>query len=252
MAVTVTTSPLPFNAPLDVLRIKDLNFLGTLTVNSGRVELRRVAAKKLIVMPIDGDQPVIDAVDCLFETIEVKDPPAISPSSPPVKLTGLVRLEHCTVLSSLRCQRLQASDCLLTGAIELTGAIAPPGCVRYSRLPPDLSMAVTMRLETAETTTDEPVFYHFAACDEGGVTLPAPFGSPGCAVLHPATPDSICFGAENGAEMGAYHHLGYCAQRAAVLEKVHEFLPVGIEAVLVPDPRLLTAPPAELLTSPPG
>lgn len=246
VAVTITTSPLPFDAPLDVLRIEDVNFLGTLTVNSGRVELRRVAARKLTILPSAGELPVIDAVDCLFDTIEVKDPPAMPP--PAVETSGLVRLEHCTVLTALRCQRLQASDCLFTSSIELTSAVSPASCARYSRLPPNLSLEVAARLEQVATTSAQPVFHEFAYCDGDVHQTPAPFGDPGCAVLHPATPESICFGAEDGAEMGAHHHLGYCAQSAALLAKIDEFLPLGIEAVLVHDPRLLTLPASELLT----
>ena len=54
---------------------------------------------------------------------------------------------------------------------------------------------------------------------------------------------TIRFGAEDGAEMGAHHHKYYSLKIEAVLEKIQEFLPVGIEPVLIQDRRLLNLPP---------
>jgi hypothetical protein len=62
-------------------------------------------------------------------------------------------------------------------------------------------------------------------------------------VLHHATPPSIRFGAEDGGEMGAYHDRRYALAVEAVRTKLEDFLPLGLQAVLIPDPRLLVAPP---------
>jgi hypothetical protein len=62
--------------------------------------------------------------------------------------------------------------------------------------------------------------------------------------LHPANTDAIRAGAEDGGELGAYHHQHLCLRESAVREKLVEYLPFGIEAVLVPDPRLSSAPPS--------
>jgi hypothetical protein len=43
--------------------------------------------------------------------------------------------------------------------------------------------------------------------------------------------------------MGSDHHRATCLSHAAIQTKLEEFLPLGIKAVLVPDPRLLAAPP---------
>jgi hypothetical protein len=42
--------------------------------------------------------------------------------------------------------------------------------------------------------------------------------------------------------MGAYHqdHLSFLAE--AVVDKLADYLPVGLQAVIVPDPRLLRMP----------
>jgi hypothetical protein len=68
------------------------------------------------------------------------------------------------------------------------------------------------------------------------------FGSRGCGVLHPATADSVRFGAEDGGEMGVYHERQYSLLVEAVQDKLKGFLPVGIEAVIVPDLRLQELP----------
>jgi hypothetical protein len=229
-SVFITTSPAAFTTQRVV--VEDLVFTGTLRVSSGgRIELRRVAARRLVVDTTDIAVPVIDAVDCLFDEI---DAPA-----------GLVRLESTTVMDRISCRRLQASDCLFGGEVELLPRNPDPrSCVRFSRVPSDLLERPLTRLERAAVTTAEPIFFAFEHCArEGGSRLVSSFGDPGYGVLHPATPDAICAGAEDGGEMGADHHRATCLARAAVLAKLTEFLPLGIEAVLVPDPRLLVEPP---------
>ena len=61
------------------------------------------------------------------------------------------------------------------------------------------------------------------------------FGGPGCPVLHPATHAGIRFGAEDGGEIGAYHHRHYARRAAAVIDKLRDFLPAGIEPLLIVD-----------------
>ena len=76
----------------------------------------------------------------------------------------------------------------------------------------------------------------------------ARFGEPGYGVLDPVTPDAIRFGAEDGGEMGACHHKYYSLKAEAVLDKMREFLPVGMEPVLIQDPRLLHVPPEQIIS----
>jgi hypothetical protein len=68
------------------------------------------------------------------------------------------------------------------------------------------------------------------------------FGSRSCGVPHPATPAVIRHGAEDGGEMGAFHgdHLSLLAE--AVARKLEDYLPVGLEAVVIPDAGLLGMP----------
>ena len=224
--VTITTSPPDFSG--GVLRITDLNFNGTLVITAGRVELERVAAQEIIVQAADTDEPVLEAKDCLFERLEAPD--------------GLVRLEACTIKVQAEAARLQASDSILPDLLTVA-AVGGPSCVRYSRLPAAALAVGPALLQRAEVTTLAPVFFDFDICTDGGVLSASNWGVPGHAVLHPATPEVICIGAEDGGEMGAYHHRMHCLQAAAVLTKLEEFVPVGLEPALIPDPSLLSSPP---------
>lgn len=223
-SVVFTTSPPAFSGDVT---IHGLNFLGSLVLDNGRLELEGVAASRVEVRTVNTEAPVLTARNCLFESVEAED--------------GLVRLEYCTVGESLRAARLQASDCIFAGDVELLGA---GSCIRFSRLPAALGALPESVLLVNDSTTATPRFFEFPVCGPEGTLLgSSEFGQPGHAVLHPATPDSICFGAEDGGEMGAYHNRFYSLQVAAVLDKLEDYLPVGLEAVLIPDARLLAAAP---------
>ena len=142
---------------------------------------------------------------------------------------GLVRLEHCTVLGPIVCARLQASDSILLGEVTIAGGGA--SCVRYSRIPAALAAAPPSGLALMRNTTDSPVFFADA------------FGRWGSGVLHPATSWRILEGAEDGGEQGAFHRRAYALALDALEQKLLELMPLGIEAVLIPDPRLSCRPP---------
>lgn len=208
--------------------LENLIIDGTLTVTAGTVKLRRCAVRALDVTVPAGtmEEPVVDARECLFDKMA---------------LPGLARLEYCTVLGNCEAGRLQASDCLFAGKLELEpGLLKNPHCVRFSRIPEGV---LATALLTHRNTTERPVFYAFEF-DEGGAVVrrTAKFGEPGCGVLHPATAEAVRFGAEDGGEVGAHHGWRYSLLMAAVLDKLKEFLPVGMEAVIVPDLRLHRPP----------
>jgi hypothetical protein len=132
---------------------------------------------------------------------------------------------------------LQAIDSIFLGAVQRNrDTTLPPShivCMRNVRVPPELlaTVAATERNRIQRFTTAVPIFFRLG------------FGVAGAGVLHPATPDSIRAGADDGGELGAYHHQHLSLRAAAVLEKLAEFLPYGMEAVLIPDERLECAPP---------
>ena len=213
-------------------RFENLCLLNSLTASAGRLVLRKVAARSIDTQASIARGLALDAADSLLARVRVRH--------------GPTQLECCTVLQQGSFLRLNASDCIFDGKLTVGGRT---GCIRYSRIPPQAPVwAAVKRLW--HNTADAPIFFHFAFCGSGGVVVgPPKFGQPSCGVLHPATPDSIRFGAEDGGEMGACHHLRHCLRARAVLDKLSEFLPAGTQAALVPDPRLHSTPP-QLSTGP--
>jgi len=241
-AAVITTQPPTFDKPVGIHELSfEENLIFELAPGE-RVELRGVAASRVEVRlreetetesetDPDGDElPVLDARDCLFREIDAE--------------VAEVQLEYCTVLDDVSAHRVLASDCLFAGEVEIGDQTEDSSsCVRYSRIPPELASPSVTWLRRPATTTEEPAFFDLELGQPEGVPESPDFGGPGCGVLHPATPETVCFGAEDGGEMGAYHRDRHCLQRAAVVEKLKDFLPVGIDAALVPDPRLLVEPP---------
>ena len=180
------------------------------------------------------------------------DPLGTCPTSSPVHTEDWCAGRPRHLRCRLAARRVLASDCLFAGEVEIENQSQEgASCIRYSRIPPELVREAEAWekanhpmtwLRRPGTTTEEPAFFDLDFGDPGGVPGSPEFGRPGCGVLHPATPEAICFGAEDGGEMGAYHRDRHCLQRAAVVEKLKDFLPVGIDAALVPDPRLLAEP----------
>jgi hypothetical protein len=219
--------------------LQDLIFAGVVVVSAGNLELIRAAAKSLTVntgfsTDVNGAAvPALDARDCLFDIVTVGN--------------GLARFEYCTVMRAANCKQLQASDSIFAGAItDAAGAEPESGCVRYSRIPRGLTgTELNLHPGLADTNTREaPVFIKLDRCDAGVHTLlTAEFGQPGYGVLDPATAEAIRFGAEDGGEMGVGHHRYYSLKAEAMLDKMREFLPIGIDPVLIHDQRLLRVPP---------
>lgn len=216
-----------------------------LQVEAGAVKLLNCAARHLKVFTAERAVPVVDARACLFKKVEAA--------------RGLVRLEYVTVLDTLLAETLEASDCILLPPLRkdtVDDDVPAAGCLRYSRLPYLPLPAV----RTDPPVPGQPLVDNDPAWRSQGKRSPlqcfattchsAPplfwneqFGHPGCAVLHPDCTPAIQFGAEDGGEMGACHDYRYVLRQRAVLDKLQEFLPVGIEAVLVTDPSLACRPP---------
>ncbi len=202
----------------------------TLKVKAGSLKLIHCMVKKLIIgdpdAPVTGGGPVLIARDSLIEEAEVH---------------GSARLEYCTVMNDFRCARLQASDSIFAGTVAIDPATeTAPHCIRYSRIPAGLSTANLLRYGNSH----EMVVFLTFEFDQGSSTVwrqPC-FGEPGYGVLHPATAKAIRFGAEDGGEMGAYHRHHYCLLHAAMEEKLKDFLPVTMEAVVISDPMLCRLP----------
>jgi len=219
--------------------LSDVIFSGAVEIEAGRLNLVRSAINQLtmsgeqLIDENDNYIPALDATDCLFNEVHIPE--------------SLCRVEYCTVLVSTNSKYLQASDSIFIGDItDDNGGLPVTGCIRYSRIPETfVAPALNVHANYLGTNSREiPVFSKLNYCLEEVYTInTAQFGEPGCGVLHPITDDAIRFGAEDGGEMGAFHHKYYTLKTEAMLEKMREFLPVGIEPVLVHDTRLLHVPP---------
>ncbi|NTV95894.1 MAG: hypothetical protein HGA75_10850 [Thiobacillus sp.] len=222
-------------------RFENIWFDNRVEIGQGAVQLAGCAARQLRVTTAERDVPVVEARACLFKKLEAA--------------RGLVRLEYATVLDTLLAERLEASDCILLPKLRkdtVDDDVPAAGCLRFSRVfhippapdpdDPDLvndpawvsqGKRSALRCFAATCTTAQPLFWN------------RDFGQPGCAVLHPDCDPAIQAGAEDGGEMGACHDYRHVLRRRAVLDKLQEFLPVGMEAVLVADRTLACAPPEE-------
>jgi hypothetical protein len=208
-------------------RFENLWFDTAVQASAGRVRLVGCALPGLDHSGDGAAVPVIDASACLFGELSALDG---------------IALEYCTVLGDLVSPALTASDCILarmprSSADPADDALPTSGCVRFSRLPvrppdPALVQVPILNFSTSTCCFDAPIFVETV------------FGQRGCGVLHPATPASIRFGAEDGGEMGACHALRYTLREQAVMDKLADFMPIGIDPVLVPDASLLCAPPS--------
>ncbi|MCF6324883.1 MAG: phage tail protein [Gammaproteobacteria bacterium] len=204
------------DADFHTWRFEGVNLLHTLEADSGRVELIDCAARKVEVHSIDYEQPVITAHSCLIKNIQAA--------------RGVTQLEYCTVLDTTLSEVVRASDCIFLGRIRkhhLPSAPPDSGCVRYSRVIKSQAQG-GMRLSHVTRSRVEMFSLLFA--------------ERGCGVLHPATPQAVRHGAEDGGEMGAYHDFYLSLLAEAVVDKLQDYLPLGVQAVMIPDERMLAMP----------
>ena len=211
--------------------LQDLVFQDRLTVEAGSVVplyLKRTAINQLTILSsaINDNNgkavPVLSAQSSLFVDVSVDD--------------GHARFEYCTITDNLQYQFLWASDCIFTDNITGSGPGGIPvtqDCIRYSRIPAGFLALQDLRFPSC--TSEQAIFFHIDFTQ-------ALAGHAGFGVLHPATPVSVAFGAEDGGEMGACHHKRYTLQDEALLDKLKNYLPVGIQAVLRPDTNLNQPP----------
>lgn len=194
-----------------------ISFRRPIVSASARLSFYRSAVSRVETGLSDLFAPAVTLRSCLADQIHAPE--------------GRLRLEGGTVLGDVQTRGVEASECIFTQPVSAPGdANSPPpdgGCIRYSRIVPGQPQGT---LQLWQNTSEAPVFF------ETG------YARRHAGVLSPATHAAILTGAEDGGEMGAFWEARHAAIRAAILEKLKDFLPVGQEAVLIPDIRLTNPP----------
>jgi len=151
---------------------------------------------------------------------------------------GLSRLEHCTVLQRTVSESIEASDCIFLGRIQKDRPTEQPpasGCIRYSRIHPKQAGGGAQ-------------LFRASLSRETATMFSTHFGEPTCGVLHPESSQAVRFGAEDGGEMGCYHLWQHTLRWQAVADKLQDYMPLGMQPILIPDTLLLCKPPANELS----
>lgn len=153
----------------------------------------------------------------VVERLRVVDSIVHPADSPGLALDlGLAELEltRSTVLGSIDVNRLQASEALVTGNVDV--ADTQSGCFRFSAAP------------TGSRLPRPYEAFLFAPGDEGAYFVSQRFGDPGYAQLSAAAPVQLQRGAESGSEIGVYSALNGPIRLDSLRAKVDEFLPFGL------------------------
>jgi hypothetical protein len=194
-------------------RFAELNLDGSLTVPTGAyLVLEKLAAREIHVNNNTTNTPLsgLIANDCLLKAVH-------APNS-------FVQLAYCTVLDEMFAELLKANGCIFMEALYKNGQKKnpSPGEIRYSRHSQEEVFG-----RFAGNTMETPVFYS------------QEWGKPDCGVMHSALPESIRYGAEDGGEMGAFHHRTVVLAWEAVIRKLADYLPAGMNVALIPDETLV-------------
>ena len=218
------------------IEVKQVVFAKKLSLEGEHCTLSKVAALEL-ALAVEADLVISDApsnskpphpnnnesklanlkaTDCLIQNFDSSD--------------LVVEIEYCTVNIDCKCAELRASDCILLGTFQDVERLR----LRYCCVPQLIGGGKAGQ----HVIKDLPSFH--SQCDNSNGTLKLDkdhFGKRGYGVLHQCNPASIRHGAEDGGELGAFHHRHYCGRQDAVVAKLIDFLPVGMQPVLIVDPH---------------
>ena len=149
--------------------------------------------------------------------------------SPPGFSSDLtVHLERVTVFGVIRCEILNASECLLSDLAFAADQQA--GCIRFTRF--EQGSVLPRRFQCVPAESDvkaHPELTRFSV----PVFNSRRFGRPDYAQLAAACPVEIMTGSESGAEVGAFATTLNTIRLGNLQTKLREFMPVGLLAVVV-------------------
>jgi hypothetical protein len=181
-----------------------------------RVEgtVRELVIERSIVGPIE------QGANALVERLFVQDTvvQAVEPDVPAIRLTtGEAALVRCSVLGPAGFLRLDASECILYGDVQVEDV--QQGCLRFSAW--TTGSTLPRQYECVELAARTPLF------------VSRDFGSPDYAQVVDTAGAAILEGAENGSELGAFARERRSLRERSLLIKYREYLPLGLEPVLL-------------------
>jgi hypothetical protein len=149
--------------------------------------------------------------------------------SPPAFSSDLtVHLERVSVFGVIRCEILNASECLLNDLAFVADQQA--GCVRFTRFEHGSVLPPRFQCVPAESEVKaHPELVRFSV----PVFNSRHFGRPDYAQLAAACPVEVMTGSESGAEVGAFAATLNTIRLGNLQTKLREFMPVGLRAVVV-------------------
>jgi hypothetical protein len=161
-----------------------------------------------------GDPPGV--IDQVIVEDSILDATRTSPDIAIELTPGTVTLRRVTVLGRVDVERLDASEALITGFVDVTDLQA--GCFRFSSAPDGSRV---------------PHPYRWVKWTGGPVFSSTRFGDPGYTWLAESAPDEIRRGAENGSEIGAWSASLNPIKEDSLLRKVEEYLPFGLVPIFI-------------------
>lgn len=192
------------------------------------VELRRTTARLrvehsivgTIVVDQDetkGDPLTVEILDSVVDATS-HDLPAVTAPEDRFAHAELT-MRRCTVLGGIRAHALALGEnSIVTGCLHTLRR--DTGCLRYSYAPVAHPGPPRYRC----VPTPESVRPHFTSTR---------YGHPGYCQLHPACDPSVSAGAEDGAEMGAFHDLYQPQRLSNLVGHLAEYVPLGVEAAVI-------------------
>ncbi|HTJ46390.1 MAG TPA: hypothetical protein VL463_30000 [Kofleriaceae bacterium] len=129
---------------------------------------------------------------------------------------GDVEMRRTTVLGAITVDRLDASEVLVTGHVEVTDT--QDGCFRFSSAP-------------AGSRLPHP--YRAVEWSGGPVFASTRFGDAGYTWLADSAPEELRRGGEGGVEIGAWSSALNAIKEDSLLRKVEEYLPFGLMPMFI-------------------
>jgi hypothetical protein len=163
----------------------------------------------------------------------------------PTLEVGELTIYRSTVIGKIRAREIvHIENSLLTGTVN--SGRRQKGCVRFSYLPTDSKTPrryycqpeMAIRLAVGDAKKKNPAF---SVSQENQLTTEVRsrvrptftghyYSQPAYAQLHSSTPVEIRGGADDGSEMGVFHHLYQLRRETNLRERLDEYLRFGLEA----------------------